>query len=97
MDLPFLCIHNFGQAIEIQVSILILMDLPFLSPKSSRQSVTEVRFNPYSNGSSFFIHGKQQSFYKKAFGFNPYSNGSSFFISSFILVFDTPRWFQSLF
>ena len=37
------------------VSILILMDLPFLFYSSAYTSDTKKCFNPYSNGSSFFI------------------------------------------
>ena len=37
------------------VSILILMDLPFLLNAISLDNAEEVGFNPYSNGSSFFI------------------------------------------
>ena len=56
MDLPFL----FGfsgnwSTSQSQVSILILMDLPFLFSTRDAFSDTIKRFNPYSNGSSFFI------------------------------------------
>ena len=37
------------------VSILILMDLPFLFSKSLIKLAMSYSFNPYSNGSSFFI------------------------------------------
>ena len=37
-------------------------------------------FNPYSNGSSFFIFIKNNYGFLKI-SFNPYSNGSSFFIT----------------
>ena len=39
-----------------------------------------VRFNPYSNGSSFFIRPMLSKSLIEFFRFNPYSNGSSFFI-----------------
>ena len=38
-----------------EVSILILMDLPFLQEKDYYIYSDDAGFNPYSNGSSFFI------------------------------------------
>ena len=37
------------------VSILILMDLPFLLQHQKAKSKSTASFNPYSNGSSFFM------------------------------------------
>ena len=57
MDLPFLLPNASASYIAIgYVSILILMDLPFLYSDVSSIDGTTTRFNPYSNGSSFFIH-----------------------------------------
>ena len=55
MDLPFLFFIQTFQLLIIPVSILILMDLPFLSSVKKLVEYEEECFNPYSNGSSFFI------------------------------------------
>ena len=56
MDLPFLYVENFVDKMwECGVSILILMDLPFLLYLLEVGDDAEKSFNPYSNGSSFFI------------------------------------------
>ncbi len=41
--------------LPLLVSILILMDLPFLLSGVSVELSDIIGFNPYSNGSSFFI------------------------------------------
>ena len=80
MDLPFLLERSNSSELEqINVSILILMDLPFLSEDFEVLIFAYSRFNPYSNGSSFFIHLNFVASLE-SFCFNPYSNGSSFFI-----------------
>ena len=56
------------------------MDLPFLSGFAERFSSNVTSFNPYSNGSSFFISYYVISNFRTGISFNPYSNGSSFFI-----------------
>ena len=53
-------------------------------------------FNPYSNGSSFFIYNKKET-QKDIHGFNPYSNGSSFFIFKLKGKEVSEDMFQSLF
>ncbi len=56
MDLPFLFFRLYHQLIPyLEVSILILMDLPFLLYLLEANDDAEKSFNPYSNGSSFFI------------------------------------------
>ena len=55
MDLPFLCPPVDASICAKSVSILILMDLPFLSERLIIEPVRLRCFNPYSNGSSFFI------------------------------------------
>ncbi len=57
------------------------MDLPFLYLNAIGTFVVERSFNPYSNGSSFFIFGYVISLDSNRLCFNPYSNGSSFFIN----------------
>ena len=44
--------------LDILVSILILMDLPFLLGRDVLHCAHDYSFNPYSNGSSFFISAK---------------------------------------
>ena len=57
------------------------MDLPFLSNIFYFIVSGNSRFNPYSNGSSFFIIEQVlHDLGEKCF--NPYSNGSSFFIKA---------------
>ena len=47
---------NLCEVRKTDVSILILMDLPFLSAKKQIEfNIEYTGFNPYSNGSSFFI------------------------------------------
>ena len=65
-----------------EVSILILMDLPFLLKKAMNSKIFTVSFNPYSNGSSFFILKGIVKTLKISKCFNPYSNGSSFGMST---------------
>ena len=63
------------------------MDLPFLSEVTALNPTCVSGFNPYSNGSSFFI--LKEKFQKEDMqGFNPYSNGSSFFIIVPHCIFD---------
>ena len=68
-----------------RVSILILMDLPFLFSVWKSPSSHSQRFNPYSNGSSFFITGVMRMAVL-IYCFNPYSNGSSFFIVYIVIA-----------
>ena len=68
------------------------MDLPFLSGVMYSTGKEVVSFNPYSNGSSFFIIDEDAEDGMDVMGFNPYSNGSSFFIPApaiceYMLVF----------
>ena len=56
------------------------MDLPFLSMDDIANIKANYCFNPYSNGSSFFIRIIFRGLDKTSKSFNPYSNGSSFFI-----------------
>ena len=58
------------------------MDLPFLFVAGFFMDFLISSFNPYSNGSSFFIRRNGNTGYCKDVCFNPYSNGSSFFIFS---------------
>ena len=55
MDLPFLYDLDYCDIVGGGVSILILMDLPFLLAKKDNIIDELTSFNPYSNGSSFFI------------------------------------------
>ena len=55
------------------------MDLLFLFASMTTFLNVLESFNPYSNGSSFFIL-RVSDYYDTIAGFNPYSNGSSFFI-----------------
>ena len=57
------------------------MDLPFLSLSDQLQKESGGSFNPYSNGSSFFMIDDEKSILDYLDSFNPYSNGSSFFIT----------------
>ena len=73
------------------------MDLPFLSHRRLPAGDVLVGFNPYSNGSSFFITFRERGEVIENICFNPYSNGSSFFISELGLELPKPWQFQSLF
>ena len=84
-------IHKF-----LLVSILILMDLPFLLFQTNLATNTILCFNPYSNGSSFFIIKKRSESIINV-SFNPYSNGSSFFIQQNSTRYSKVHQFQSLF
>ena len=60
MDLPFLFNYFLFFSFWFLVSILILMDLPFLSRVYEIRELRKECFNPYSNGSSFFmLHSTQ--------------------------------------
>ena len=79
MDLPFL--HSNGRLINksmLTVSILVLMDLPFLQIWKEKQNEHRNNsFNPCSYGSSVLTH-QAGSIYSEAYsGFNPCSYGSS--------------------
>ena len=59
--------------------------------------IAKESFNPYSNGSSFFISGSIGNKDVTEIGFNPYSNGSSFFIVVDRVKCMRVNMFQSLF
>ena len=53
-------------------------------------------FNPYSNGSSFFIARVYKYARVYGGGFNPYSNGSSFFIFTFWIQYKAKNYVSIL-
>ena len=73
------------------------MDLLFLSLPTVKTVGRAFCFNPYSNGSSFFIISRNRLHSVRYTGFNPYSNGSSFFITQPEVDAGLEDTFQSLF
>ena len=61
------------------------------------EKIDRVSFNPYSNGSSFFIQQDLMPTKESRNRFNPYSNGSSFFIKLEDIRGGGVDKFQSLF
>ena len=73
------------------------MDLPFLCINAPVLVLSSLGFNPYSNGSSFFIPLSERGDIILYIRFNPYSDGSSFFISPVDSYVSIDYEFQSLF
>ena len=78
MDLPFLHDKCDKYGVENSVSILVLMDLPFLQLDSSLLCLMSMEsFNPCSYGSSVLTLKKDIQCLKRQLRFNPCSYGSS--------------------